>query len=85
MLLKRYADRQACVEHVTLADWAAWYDSCNKKQYTKRTNKQDIDLLPLETLDNEVNDDDHDSDDSLGQSIFNLQYFTTTVIVNIVN
>ena len=29
-LLQRYARRPANLEHLTLADWAAWYDSCGK-------------------------------------------------------
>ena len=31
--------RPPCVEHVTLAGWAAWYDSCNQKPYNKRTSQ----------------------------------------------
>ena len=29
-LLKRYTKRPTSLEHVSLADWAAWYDSCDK-------------------------------------------------------
>ena len=29
-LLKRYIERPASLQNVTLADWAAWYDSCHK-------------------------------------------------------
>ena len=29
-LLKRYVERPASLQNVTLADWAAWYDSCGK-------------------------------------------------------
>ena len=45
------------LEHLTLADWAAWYESggkpCIKKSFTK-----DADNLPLETADSDENDDD---------------------------
>ena len=27
-LLKRYVERHKCMQNVTLADWAAWYDGC---------------------------------------------------------
>lgn len=47
-LLKRYSKRPAKLEHLTLADWAAWYDYSGK-QYVKNTNKLDLDGLPLET------------------------------------
>ena len=30
-LLKRYVERPECMQNITLADWAAWYDSCGKK------------------------------------------------------
>ena len=39
---------------MTLADWAAWYDSCGKP-YVKKSHTLDIDNLPLET---NINDDD---------------------------
>ena len=38
-LLKRYTERPECMQNITLADWAAWYDSCGKKSYRK-TNKK---------------------------------------------
>ena len=37
-LLKRYIERPECMQNITLADWAVWYDSCGKKGYRK-TNK----------------------------------------------
>ena len=56
-LLHRYTQRPACLENITLADWAALYDSC-QKSFTKKSKSVDIDNLPLETLDNEINDDE---------------------------
>ena len=29
-LVKRYTKRPSSLEHVSLADWAAWYDQCGK-------------------------------------------------------
>lgn len=60
-LIKRYSKRPATLEHLTLADWAAWYD-CSGKSYVKQTNQQDVDGLPLETFidDNQTNSDDDD-------------------------
>lgn len=59
-LLKRYSKRPARFEHLTLADWAAWYDSC-AKLYLKQSIELDTDNLPVETSIN--NDDDHYDDD----------------------
>ena len=59
-LMKRYADRHASLQNVTLADWAAWYDS-SSKHHQKKSNATQIDLdnLPLESLnDDETNNDD---------------------------
>ena len=59
-LLKRYAERPALLQNVTLADWAAWYDS-SSKHHQKKSNASQIDLdnLPTESLiDDETNDDD---------------------------
>ena len=39
-LLKRYIEHPKCMQNVTLADWAAWYDSCGKKRLQK--NKQKV-------------------------------------------
>ena len=58
VLLKCYCKCPAKLENLTLADWAAWYDSCNVKPYVKQTNNADFDGLPLETLiDDNQNDD----------------------------
>ena len=56
-LLQRYAKRPLSLEHLTLADWAAWYDS-GGKPYIKKSVKKDADNLPLETADSDENDDD---------------------------
>ena len=62
-LLKRYSKRPLRFEHVTLADWAAWYDSCGKP-YAKQSNELDTDNLPKKTsLTN--NDDDNESTNKL--------------------
>ena len=46
-LLKRYAKRPVGREHLTLADWAAWYDSCSST-YVRQSKQTDIDHLPFE-------------------------------------
>ena len=58
-LLKRYVERPHSLENITLADWAAWYDSCGSKPYQKKPSKMDIDCLPSETfIDDENNNDE---------------------------
>jgi hypothetical protein len=44
------------LKNITLADWAAWYDSCGKQNNKKAHKKTDVDNLPLETEDG--NDDE---------------------------
>ena len=61
-LVKRYTKRPSSLEHVSLADWAAWYDQCGKP-YVKPNRQVDIDDLPLETDFNDDNNDDDDDDD----------------------
>ena len=56
-LLKRYVERPECMQNVTLADWAAWYDSCGQKRYKKTNQRTDFDDLPIEN-DDELNDDE---------------------------
>ena len=56
-LLHRYIQRPGCRENITLADWASLYDLC-QKSFTKKSKSVDIDNLPLETLDDEINDDE---------------------------
>ncbi|XP_028418500.1 uncharacterized protein LOC114543885 [Dendronephthya gigantea] len=63
-LLKRYVERPDCLQNVTLADWAAWYDSSGQKTYRK-TNKPDVDNLPLENNDEDNDDELLINDDNL--------------------
>ena len=56
-LLKRYVERPKCMQNVTLADRAAWYDGCGQKSYRKTNEKTDFDDLPIENED-ELNDDE---------------------------
>ena len=56
-LLQRYAKRPISFEHVTLADWAAWYDSCGKP-YVKKSVVNDTDNFPLETANGSENEDE---------------------------
>ena len=44
------------MENLSLADWAAWYDSHNKS-YIKPCHELDVDNYPLE-----INVDDNDDD-----------------------
>ena len=55
-LLQRYAKRPFTLEHLTLADWAAWYDSSGKP-YIKKSFQNDTDNLPFATASGN-NDDD---------------------------
>ena len=56
-LLQRYAKRPISFEHVTLADCAAWYDSCGKP-YVKKSVVNDTDNFPLETANGSENEDE---------------------------
>ena len=47
-LINRYTKRPASLENLSLADWAAWYDSHNKS-YIKPCHELDIENYPLET------------------------------------
>ena len=62
-LLKRYVERPECMKNVTLADWAAWYDSCGQKCCRKTNEKTDFDDIPIENED-ELNDDEMSNDTS---------------------
>jgi len=61
-LIKRYTKRPVSLEHLTLADWAAWYDT-DAKPYNKQSKELDTDSFLLETATNELNDDDYNDDD----------------------
>jgi hypothetical protein len=63
-LLKRYVERPDCLKNITLADWAAWYDSCGKQNNKKAHKKADIDNLPLETEDGNNDDELLNSDEN---------------------
>ena len=56
-LLNRYMKRPSSLENVTLADWAALYDS-RQKPFVKKLKDIDTDNLQLETADDEENDDE---------------------------
>ena len=62
-LLKRYSKCPARFEHLTLADWAAWYDSCGKP-YAKQSNELDTDNLPVETS---ITDNDDDNENAISE------------------
>jgi hypothetical protein len=65
-LIKRYIKRPASLENVSLADWAAWYDSTDKP-YIKQSDELDIDNYPLETNLMDDNDDDNEEKESCKQ------------------
>ena len=54
-LLKRCVEQADCMQNISLADWAAWYDCCDEKSQKKSNKNYDIDNLLLE---NEDEDDD---------------------------
>ena len=58
-LVERYTKRPRSLEHVSLADWVAWYD-LHSKPYTKKSDELDLDNLPLETNIDDNNDDDEE-------------------------
>ena len=62
-LLQRYAKRPASLEYLTLADWAAWYDSYGKP-YEKKSFQKDSDNFLLETANADENDDELCNEDS---------------------
>ena len=56
-LLNRYIQRPTALENVSLADWASHYDS-HQKPFKKKSKSVDRDNLPVETLDDDENNDD---------------------------
>ncbi len=64
-LLKRYVERPDILQNITLADWAAWYDTSGQNHYRKTNKKADIDKLPVETEDKNNDDDLLDNENSL--------------------
>ena len=69
-LLKRYSKRPKKLDHLTLADWAAWYDYSGKP-YIKQTKLLDADGLPLETFLDDNHNDDGDDDDEISSKTKN--------------
>ena len=63
-LVDRYTKRPHSLEHVSLADWVAWYD-LQYKPYTKKSDELDLDNLPLETNIDANNDDDDDDEEDV--------------------
>ena len=63
-LLQRYANRPNSHEHLTLADWAAWYDSSGQP-YVKKSFENDTDNLPRETANGEDNDDEISNENTI--------------------
>lgn len=63
-LIKRYTKCPAHLEQITLADYAAWYDS-SCKQYVKQSIEVDTDSQPLETGTNDKNDDEYEVNNEL--------------------
>jgi len=62
-LLKRYVERPAIAERISLAEWAAFYDKSYVRNMSKISRKHDSDGLLLETV-----DEDNDEDDIEGSS-----------------
>ena len=62
-LLKKYTQRPQRLEHVTLADFAAWY-KISYKPYVKKTFEVDVDNLPLEISNDDQNDDEEGTFDT---------------------
>ncbi|XP_078380050.1 uncharacterized protein LOC144662996 [Oculina patagonica] len=64
-LIKRYTKRPSCLENVTLADWAAWYDNRNSNlKNLQKSKSTDVDGLPLEIFDDDNNEDDVGKDNT---------------------
>ena len=57
-LLKRYVERPPCLENVTLADWAAFYDNSRIEESNTRSRKKDVDGLLLEIKDEDNFEDE---------------------------
>jgi hypothetical protein len=62
-LIWRYIKRPAKLENLSLADWAAWYDSTGKP-YFKPSCELDIDNYSLETNLGDINEDDNEENES---------------------
>ncbi len=64
-LLKRYVERPDILQNITLVDWAAWYDTSGQNHNRKTNKKADIDKLPVETEDENNDDELLDNENSL--------------------
>ena len=62
-LIKRYTKRPVKFDNLSLADWAAWYDSSGTL-YIKPSNELDIDNYLLETNLGIINDDVNEKNES---------------------
>lgn len=62
--MQRYANHPNSLEHLTLADWAAWYDS-SAQPYVKTSFENDTDRLPRETTNREENDDEISNENTI--------------------
>ena len=58
-LIKRYTKHSHKLEHLTLADWAAWYD-LGDSAFVEKTNTLDTDDVLVETAFNDNQNDDDD-------------------------
>ena len=58
-VIKRYTERPAYLEDISLADWVAWYD-CREFRSVQRQkcDKSDSDGYPMEVIDEDNTDDD---------------------------
>ena len=85
-LIKRYTKRPAKLENVSLADWAAWYDSTGKP-YIKPSRELYIDNYPLETnlSDNDDNDEEEEMNKRIKKDqkpeIFEVSFLTRKLIL----
>lgn len=67
-LLKKYTQRPQRLEHVTLADFAAWYN-ISYKPYVKKTFEVDVDNLPLETSNDDQIEDEEGTCDTCNSNL----------------
>lgn len=67
-LLKKYTQRPQRLEHVTYADFAAWYN-ISYKPYVKKTFEVDVDNLPLETSNDDQIEDEEGTCDTCNSNL----------------
>ena len=83
-LLKRYIERPERMQNITLADWAAWHDSCGKKSYRKTNKRCDVDNLLLENEEEENDDELLDDNSDVSTENKELKKRTQARIIRIV-